>query len=286
MPTSGLVSTPPKSEITALIKRPPAARRGSSPRRRRRRRGPPSATRTRPRSPAAPRATSVVPASGGAGERGAGSPRPGSHSSSPALRWRPSPSYTVEMRASCTRSSLAARHQPSHHVLLAVADRAARPPRQCQHGVLLVEERREPAERVELLPARRLQGLGGRAEAVHLGAAHLARHATHASAGAAQVEWIAHRRERQLEAVAEGGLPAVAVPAHLGPCRAAPAACRARTAASRPSARCRAARGPGRRRQGRRQVRSPLEARRRSVVLRGGAVDVVVLAGRPRAAKP
>ena len=73
------------------------------------------------------------------------------------------------------------------HAFLAVAERAARAAGQREQRVPVVDDRRDRAEGVELVPARRRLGLGERAEAVDSAPGGLASHAHELGADATQI---------------------------------------------------------------------------------------------------
>ena len=164
---------------------------------------------------------------------------------------------------------LAVLDQPGAHLLVAVADRAARPPRERQQRVPLVDERRDAADGVELLPAAAARRSPRPCRARPRAARPPRRARAHTRArDAAEV-----RRRRdglELERERVRAAPRASRRPSARP-RAPPAgrpACGPRTGSSRPTAPSRGCRGRRRRRTARAPERSPLEpARGRVVVL-------------------
>ena len=193
--------------------------------------------------------------------RGAGSPRP----AATARARRCAGGRRRRRRSRCGRPRPRGRARPrraaAHHLLVAVAERAARPAGERQQRVLLVDQRGDAAQRVELLPARRRHGLARRCRGSRRAARPPRRARGPLGAHAAEV-----RRRRRGSNSSESGRPSSArQPPRRGlDLRAlgdARWACAPRTAASPPTAPSRGARGRGRRTTARAPVRSPLEPR-------------------------
>ena len=278
---SGVVSTPPKSEITALITQPgtPTVSRSRT---RPCPRGPPGASGRSPRARPGPR-----------GQR-----RPGHHRARHAPRVLLARHPQLEAGGALAaggvvdrgeagvlhRERLAVVQQPPDHLLLVVAGRPPGPAGESHERVGGVEHRRDRAERIEVVPHGRRARLGHRSRGSGPPGPRPCpppRRRGRSPARAARPprpgRTRAKRRHRAPRATP------LRPPRSPGP-RERPWSSSPRTGASCPCARCRTARARDRRTRATARGNSPFEARRVTGGLLGRrALDVVVATTRPGA---